>query len=118
MNTAISNFYTSIVSAFSSKPVVQIDSEYEEPDYIGKGFLAGKVSPEIMEAICQYDLWVISTENSFVWYSNGQGLNIRIWEHNDDTDTWYDLKINNQSIHSEVPFDLLNDLIITELQIP
>lgn len=107
MTTAISNFYTSIVSAFSSKPVVQIDSEYEEPEPL-------QVSITIMEAICQYDLDLIEVEKNMVKYSNGQGLNIWIWSHPEG----YELKINDISYHKEVPEDLLNDLIITELQIP
>lgn len=102
MNGTINNFYTSVRSAFTKpKPMIY--------------FLASKVSYLIMEAILTYDLEVQETDSYFARYTNENGLDIRIWL--DDINS-YRLEINNNPVHTEIPEDLLNDLIITELQIP
>lgn len=115
MTTAITNFYASVIRSFEPRPTT---INRQIMDYIGKYGISKRVSDLITEAIDQYHLSIVDCDSFFVMFSNGEGLTIKVkWTDTIKDVRYYSVIINNRE-QPEVPEDLLNDLIITELQIP
>lgn len=104
MNATINNFYSNVIGAFTKTKM----------EILGQNFLAPKMLHIIFNSILKHKLKVVETENFYVHYATDTGLNIRIWERNDNL---YDVKINNDDIIDEVPECLLESLIDDELEI-
>lgn len=100
MTTAINNFYTSVIRSFQPKSQMLIG-------------LADIVCPKIKGAMNDNNLRVTYSDS---WYCilEGHFILVRILLGTDGT---YTVKMNGHS-HTEVKLEGLNDLIITEIQIP
>jgi hypothetical protein len=77
--------------------------------------LADIVSPVIKESINKYNLMLVDGDSSSCLY---EGEGIQVFIITDITIGKYIVEVNDKPYHRNVNLDLINDLIITEIEMP
>jgi hypothetical protein len=110
MTTTYNSIVSYMMGLFRTRPkTIEVEKEY-----IGKGYLCGRIKWIIMEAVLVHELDLKDSDCFFVWYRNEDGLDVRIYLSDLTDDTTYHLEINGK-VFSGVKESDLNDTIITEL---